>query len=148
MQITCEMPQKTAFVYHPDYLKHDTGPEQPDRLRASLAALQQSNVWDKLYHIDLTPAGIEQIVYAHNPGYSEHIRQSCEYEIPLTHDTPVGHESYDIALLSIGGVSCADEAVVTKKAKKRLRYGAPTSRRRFTVMIHLLGFDDCGDVNY
>ncbi|MCE2403050.1 hypothetical protein J4G08_19510 [Candidatus Poribacteria bacterium] len=25
------MPQKTAFVYHPDYLNHDTGPEHPER---------------------------------------------------------------------------------------------------------------------
>lgn len=114
------MPQKTAFVYHPDYLNHDTGPEhpeRPDRLRASLAALQQSDVWEQLHYIDPTPATVEQIAYAHKPGYSEHIRQSCEAEIPLTYDTIVGHESYDIALLSTGGVLCAAEAVATKKVK-------------------------------
>ena len=69
------MPQKTALIYHPDYLKHDTGPEhpeRPDRLRASLAALQQSNVWEQLIHLDPTPASVEQIAYAHNSGYSEH----------------------------------------------------------------------------
>lgn len=114
------MPQKTAFIYHPDYLNHDTGyghPERPDRLRASLAALQNSDVWNQLHHIDPQPATIEQIAYAHNPSYSEHIRQSCETETPLTYDTPVGHDSYDIALLSTGGVLCAAEAVVTKKVK-------------------------------
>ena len=114
------MPQKTAFVYHPDYLNHDTGyghPERPDRLRASLAALQQSDVWDQLHHIEPQPATVEQITYAHNSGYSEHIRLSCESEIPLSYDTPVGHDSYDIALLSTGGVLCAAEAVVTKKVK-------------------------------
>ncbi|RKU13165.1 histone deacetylase [Candidatus Poribacteria bacterium] len=114
------MPQKTAFIYHPDYLNHDTGPEhpeRPDRLRVCLAALQQSDVWEQLHHIDPTPASIEQIAYAHKPGYSDHIRQSCEAEIPLTYDTIVGHESYDIALLSTGGVLCAAEAVVTKKVK-------------------------------
>lgn len=114
------MSQNTAFVYHPDYLNHDTGyghPERPDRLRASLAALQNSNVWDQLHHIDPQPATVEQIAYAHNPGYSEHIRQACESEIPLTYDTPVGFESYDIALLSTGGVLCAAEAVATKKVK-------------------------------
>lgn len=114
------MQQKTAFVYHPDYLNHDTGPkhpERPDRLRASLAALQQSDVWEQLHHIDPTPATVEQIAYAHKPGYSEHIRQSCKAEIPLTYDTIVGHESYDIALLSTGGVLCAAEAVATKKVK-------------------------------
>ena len=94
------MAHKTGFVYHPDYLKHDTGPEhfeRPDRLRASLAALQQSEVWEQVRHIDPTPASVEQIAYAHTQGYSEHIRQFCEAEVPLTHDTPVGHESYDIA---------------------------------------------------
>ena len=76
------MPQKTAFVYHPDYLNHDTGhghPERPDRLRASLAALKESEVWGQLHRIDPTPANTEQIAYAHKPGYSEHIRQSCEF---------------------------------------------------------------------
>ncbi len=114
------MSQKTAFVYHPDYLNHDTGPghpERPDRLRASLAALQESDVWEKLQRIDPTPATVEQVAYAHKPGYSEHIRQSCEAGIPLTYDTPVGHDSYDIALLSTGGVLCAAEAVVTKQVK-------------------------------
>ncbi|MYF98432.1 histone deacetylase [Candidatus Poribacteria bacterium] len=114
------MPQKTAFVYHPDYLNHDTGPghpERPDRLRASLAALQQSEVWEQLHYIDPTPATVEQIAYAHKPGYSEYIRQSCEAEIPMAYDTPVGHESYDIALLSTGGVLCAAEAVATNQVK-------------------------------
>ena len=114
------MPQKTAFVYHPDYLNHDTGPghpERPDRLRACLAALQQSDVWERLHHIDPTPANVAQIAYAHNLGYSEHIRESCEKEIPLSYDTPVGHESYDIALLSTGGVLCAAKTVATNQVR-------------------------------
>ena len=110
------MTQKTGFVYHPDYLNHNTGPghpERPDRLRVSLAALQQSDVWDQLHHIEPTPASVEQIAYAHNPAYSEHIRQHCEKEIPLTYDTTVGFESFDIALLSTGGVLRAADAVAT-----------------------------------
>lgn len=110
------MSRKIGFVYHPDYLNHDTGPghpERPDRLRASLAALQQSDVWDQLHHIEPTPASVAQIAYAHNPAYSEHIRQHCEREIPLTYDTTVCHESFDIALLSTGGVLRAADAVAT-----------------------------------
>ncbi len=110
------MTQKTGFAYHPNYLNHDTGPghpERPDRLRASLAALQQSDVWDQLHHIEPTPASVAQIAYAHNPAYSEHIRQHCEREIPLTYDTTVCHESFDIALLSTGGVLRAADAVAT-----------------------------------
>ena len=114
------MSLKTAFIYHPDYLNHDTGyghPERPDRLRASLAVLQQSDVWDQLHHIDPQPATTEQVAYAHNSGYSEHIRLSCESEISLSYDTPVCHDSYDIALLSTGGVLCAAEAVATNQVK-------------------------------
>ena len=110
------MTQKTAFAYHSDYLNHDTGPghpERPDRLRASLAALQQSGVWDQLHQIEPTPTSVEQVAYAHNPAYSEHIRLHCEREIPLTYDTTVCHESFDIALLSTGGVLRAAEAVAT-----------------------------------
>ena len=114
------MRQKTGFAYHPDYLNHDTGPghpERPDRLRASLAALQQSDVWDQLHQIEPTPAGVDQIVYAHNPAYSEHIREHCKKEIPLTYDTVVGFESFDIALLSTGGVLRAADAVVTGEVR-------------------------------
>ena len=115
-----DMTQKTGFAYHPDYLNHDTGPghpERPDRLRASLAVLQQSDVWDQLHQIEPTPASVEQIAYAHNPAYSEHIRQHCEKEIPLAYDTTVGFESFDIALLSTGGVLRAADAVVTSSVK-------------------------------
>ena len=114
------MTQKTGFAYHPDYLNHNTGPghpERPDRLRASLAALQQSDVWDQLHQIEPTPASVEQIVYAHNPAYPEHIRLHCEQEIPLTYDTTVGFESFDIALLSTGGVLCAADSVMTGEVR-------------------------------
>ena len=110
------MTQKTGFAYHSDYLNHDTGPghpERPDRLHASLAALQQSDVWEQLLPVEPTPASVAQIAYAHNPAYSEHIRQHCEREIPLTYDTTVCHESFEIALLSTGGVLRAADAVAT-----------------------------------
>ena len=110
------MTQKTGFVYHTDYLNHDTGPnhpERPDRLRASLAALQQSEVWEQLHPIEPTPATSTQLCYAHEPTYPEHIRQHCEQETPLTYDTSVSKASFDIALLSAGGVLCAADAVAT-----------------------------------
>ena len=114
------MSQNTAFTYHPDYLKHDTGPghpERPDRLRAGMAAMQESEIWDKLLYIEPTPATIDQIANAHKQGYSDYIKQHCEDEMPLTYDTTVVHDSYDIALLSTGGVLAIAEAVVTNKAK-------------------------------
>ena len=110
------MTQKTGFVYHPDYLNHDTGPnhpERPDRLRASLAALQQSDIWEHLHPIEATPASTAQVCYAHEATYPEHIKRHCEAEIPLTYDTSVVKASFDIALLSTGGVLRAADAVAT-----------------------------------
>lgn len=114
------MLQQTAFIYHPDYLYHDTGPghpERPDRLTACIAELQRSDVWGKLHYIRPTPVSIEQISYAHNPGYSDYIRKHCELGIPTTYDTNVVYESFEIALLSTGGVLCAAKAVATKQVK-------------------------------
>lgn len=114
------MLHKTAFIYHPDYLNHDTGPkhpERPNRLIACHAKLKQSDVWDKLFHIDPNPATIQQIGYAHKPGYSDYIRQHCELEIPTAFDTIVTSESFDIALLSTGGVLSAAKAVATGQVK-------------------------------
>jgi acetoin utilization deacetylase AcuC-like enzyme len=114
------MAQKTGFVYHPDYLNHDTGPnhpERPDRLRASLAALQQSDIWEQLHRIEPIPASTAQLVYVHESTYPEHIKQHCEAEIPLTYDTSVVKASFDIALLSTGGVLRAANAVATGEVK-------------------------------
>ncbi len=108
--------QKTGFVHHPDYLNHDTGPnhpERPDRLRASLSALQESDIWEQLHPIEPTPANTTQLLYAHEPTYPEHVKQHCEAEVPLTYDTTVVKASYDIALLSTGGVLNAANAVAT-----------------------------------
>lgn len=114
------MPQKTAFIYHSNYLDHDTDfghPERPERLTVCLSALKESGVWDQLKRMRPKPASVKQIAYVHNPGYSQHIRKSCRAETPLAYDTPVGSESYDVALLSIGGVIRAAEAVATRQAK-------------------------------
>jgi acetoin utilization deacetylase AcuC-like enzyme len=108
--------KKTGFVYHPDYLKHDTGqahPERPDRLRASLQALQASDFWTALHQLEPTPATADQLGYAHASGYVDYIKRHCEQEMPLDYDTPVVKESFDIARLSTGGVLQAADAVMT-----------------------------------
>lgn len=114
------MTRQTGFVYHPDYLNHDTGPnhpERPERLRASLAALQESDSFAALCPIEPTPATVAQLCYAHDPTYPEHIRQYCEWESPLTYDTPVVKASFDIAKLAAGGVLRVADAVVTGAVK-------------------------------
>ena len=106
---------KTGLAYHSDYVNHDTGtghPERPDRVRAGIHALQASDYWEDLHHIEPTHAAVEQIRYAHASDYVEHVHRCCEQEINLDYDTPVVKESFDIARLSTGGLLRAVDAVM------------------------------------
>ncbi len=122
------MRQQTGFAYHADYLDHDTGfdhPERPDRLRASLAALQESDTWAHLRPIEPTPAREAQLCYVHEQGYPEHIRHHCDLEAPLTYDTAVVKASYEIAKLSAGGVLRVADAVMDGRVKNGFALGRP-----------------------
>ena len=106
--------KKTGFVYHADYLRHDTGVhlERPERLKASHKALQASDSWADLYQIAPTPATVDQICYVHTRAAVDQVKQYAEQNIPLDYDTPVSPASFDIALLSTGGVLRAADAVM------------------------------------
>lgn len=106
---------KTGLAYHPDYINHDTGPghpERPDRIRAGIQAIQESDYWEELHHIEPTHATVEQLRYAHASDYIDHVRRCCEQEINLDYDTPVVRESFDIARRSTGGLLRAADAVM------------------------------------
>ena len=48
----------TGFVYHPDFLKHDTGtghPERPDRLRSIVSHLEKTRLLSQLISIEPAP---------------------------------------------------------------------------------------------
>ena len=107
--------KKTGFVYHADYLNHDTGmqnPERPERLQVSIKALQTSDFWGDLHQIEATPVTIEQICYAHAQEHIDRVKWHCENNIPIDYDTPTSPASYDIARLSAGGVLRIADAVM------------------------------------
>ncbi len=112
---------KTGLAYHSDYVNHDTGaghPERPDRVRAGIQALQASDYWEELHHIEPTHAAVEQMRYTHTSDYIEHVRRCCEEEINLDYDTPVVKESFDIARLSTGGLLRAVDAVMAGTVRR------------------------------
>ena len=112
--------KKTGFVYHTDYLKHDTGvqnPERPERLQASIKALQASGFWDDLHQIEATPVTLDQMCYAHIQDHIDRIKQYCENGLPLDYDTPTSPASYDVARLSTGGVLRAADAVMAETVR-------------------------------
>ncbi|HTP11977.1 MAG TPA: histone deacetylase [Bacteroidota bacterium] len=98
-----------GFVYHEEYLVHDTGPdhpERPERLRAVVEHLDRSAVKRNLTPIRPTPAPLEWIGKAHSPSYIESIERRClaGESVLDSGDTHVCTESYRVAVLAAGGV--------------------------------------------
>ncbi|MBU0759549.1 MAG: histone deacetylase, partial [Candidatus Omnitrophica bacterium] len=63
---------KTALVYHPFYLRHDTGPahpERPSRLRAILRKLKNTGLADELELIEPEKASVDDIALVHKRDY-------------------------------------------------------------------------------
>jgi acetoin utilization deacetylase AcuC-like enzyme len=113
----------TAFIYHEDYLKHKTGfmhPEHEGRLIAIIDHLKKSDLWDKLLHITPSPADTKWILKVHTADYLKSVREKCERGVEVLDregDTHVCRESYAVALLAVGGVLAATDAVVSGEAK-------------------------------
>jgi acetoin utilization deacetylase AcuC-like enzyme len=108
---------RTGFIYHPDYLKHDTGhqhPERPERLTAIVSRLKESGFWEKLIHLDPSPASLEQIEYVHEKDYVEAVKRFCANGGGLLDpDTHVSRDSFDVAVLAVGGGLKAIDAVMS-----------------------------------
>ena len=99
---------KTGFVYHPDYLRHDSGyghPESPARLRGILEHLEKSGLLSRTIPIDPAPADIDDIILVHDRNYVDRVRESCERGDRYldSFDTGICPDSYDVALLAAGG---------------------------------------------
>ena len=48
------MPSKTGFIYHERFIDHDTGPghpERPERVKAIVSHLKETDVWNQLHHL-------------------------------------------------------------------------------------------------
>ena len=122
-------------MYHSDYLKHDPGdwhPEKPERLPAIIDALKDSGLWDKLVHLEPSPATVEQVQYVHDENYVETLREFCArgggY---LDLDTGVTRESFDVALLAVGGIIRAIDAVMAGEVRNAFAAVRPPGHHAF-----------------
>jgi acetoin utilization deacetylase AcuC-like enzyme len=117
---------QTGFVYHPDYLLHDTGglhPESPERLRAIHHGLKESELWETLVHVQV-PAQPRVDIHdwiqrVHRPSHLKRI-QSHQPQSGLDYldaDTIVSPRSYRVALLAVEGLLTAVDEVMSRKIK-------------------------------
>lgn len=119
----------TGFVYHDEYLRHDTGsfhPENAKRLVAIMEKLKEKNFTEKLYKIEPRMATEEEIKYVHEDTYVKEVEEICNRGGGmLDPDTPVCRDSYKIALLSAGGALKAVEEVMSSNVRNAFALTRP-----------------------
>ena len=115
-----------AFIYHPDFLKHDTGlghAERPQRLEAITNHLRSVGMWDHLTHIQPGAADLKWIETCHPASYVDEIRKKCESGMQMLDagDTIVCTESYRVATLAVGAaLRGVDEMCRTNAVAKKV----------------------------
>jgi acetoin utilization deacetylase AcuC-like enzyme len=139
-----------AFSTSPRFVEHVTGPhhpERPDRIRAIFAAVRQAGLIDSPnpfsdFHCDLAldavggeklleltpePAEEKWLATVHTPRMIQAVKHICELGGGVLDqgDTPVGPNSYEIALLSLGSLLDCCDAVMGGQARRAFSAARP-----------------------
>jgi acetoin utilization deacetylase AcuC-like enzyme len=109
--------RRTGYVFALRYLLHDPGswhPERPDRLKAIHRALQDADLLELLVRLRPDYAPLEWVERLHTPDYIKSFKEACEkgQQIFMVQDCGICRASYQTALLAVGGVMLAVEAVM------------------------------------
>lgn len=108
---------QTAYISHPDCLKHDMGmghPECPQRLTAIENELQATGLLAQLQCYEAPLATTDQLARVHALGYIESIRQAAPTAglIALDADTAMNPFTLNAALRAAGAVVLAADLVL------------------------------------
>lgn len=111
----------TAFITHPDCLRHDMGaghPECPQRLRAIHDCLVATSLYPRLQHHEAPLATREQLERVHSPGFINHVEQSAPDAglVYLDPDTAMNPYTWDAALRAAGAAVSAVDLVMRQEA--------------------------------
>jgi acetoin utilization deacetylase AcuC-like enzyme len=115
-------PLRTGLVYSADYKRHLAGlghPESPARLDAIVEALAPERLGIELERVPPRRATREEILYCHTAAYHDLAKREIESgAVGLsTGDTNVCRQSYEVALLAVGGVLAAVDAVMAGRVR-------------------------------
>jgi len=113
---------RTAFIHHPIYEKHDTGPGHPEtaaRYRVIMDAVKgDERLWRELLEITPEKASQGLIQAAHTKEHFRRVEDAVENgESLLDADTVVSMRSFDAALFAAGGACRAVDAEMKGEAK-------------------------------
>ncbi|MGZ0019474.1 histone deacetylase family protein [Nitrosomonas sp. wSCUT-2] len=112
----------TAYISHPDCLKHNMGsfhPECPQRLIAIENELKTTGLLAQLQCYEAPLATDEQLARVHAPDYIESIRQASPAAglVALDADTAMNPFSLNAALRAAGAVILATDLVLNGQVK-------------------------------
>ena len=106
---------KTGYIFHPQYLKHDTQshPENSGRLRAIQDRIKSSEIYPHLHFPEPRFATDDELKKNHHLDHINHVRNSCQNGTQnLDGDTVICSESWDAAILSAGaGLTAVDKII-------------------------------------
>jgi acetoin utilization deacetylase AcuC-like enzyme len=99
----------------PELDRHDAGPGHPERAgraRAALAGIEDAGLGDAVVALEPRRATMDELRLVHDERYLEALRAACEHGGGrLDPDTAVVAGSWDTALLAVGGVLGAVDAL-------------------------------------
>ncbi|HEX4781877.1 MAG TPA: histone deacetylase family protein [Usitatibacter sp.] len=112
----------TAFITHPDCIRHEMGsghPESPQRLRAILAALEGSGLAASLSLLEAPEATREQLERVHHASHVDMIFEAAPQSgyAYLDPDTSMNAASLSAALRAAGAVVKATDLVMSGEAR-------------------------------
>jgi acetoin utilization deacetylase AcuC-like enzyme len=105
-----------GWVYHDDFLRHDTGPthpERPERLLALTLALERAGRLRPMTRVEFRAATLDDLCLIHDPAYIDLLAVACQQGLGFlgSLDTPVSKSSYEVARRAAGGVLAACDEV-------------------------------------
>jgi acetoin utilization deacetylase AcuC-like enzyme len=111
---------KTGFLYDERYLLHDTGPyhpEVPARLEAIYSGIKDANLLSMLTLIKASIADLKWIETVHERDYINRFKEAClaGKKIFDSPDNQMCSETYDTALLAVGGILDTIDLVMKNK---------------------------------
>ena len=137
------MKSKTAYISHPDCLKHDMGtyhPECPQRLKAIEDNLLASGLMNQLHIAEAPLATFEQLARAHAPDYIENIQATSPKSglAYLDPDTAMNPHTSNAALRAAGAAVLAVDLVMSRQAKNAFCAVRPPGHHAESA--HAMGF--------
>ncbi len=113
---------KTGLVFDERYLQHQTFNDHPEcgaRLTAIMEGLTSEGLLDSLIRISAEPANQRWIETVHNIHYIMKFEEACLWGLPdFEHqDNSICRETYETAVLAVGGVLKAIDAMMNNEVK-------------------------------